>query len=190
MVKRASKKKPAKSSGGKQDFKHRDILWTPWRHEYIKGGVQEKGPKECVFCTAIRKGSQFESLILDTSEHCAVILNKYPYNNGHTMVIPKLHTPDMASLPEEVFTDLHIQLRRACRAIQQAYNPQGMNIGMNMGKMAGAGIADHIHYHLLPRWGGDTNFMPLLGGTKVISETLDQTYARLLPYFKKSGEKA
>jgi ATP adenylyltransferase len=172
----------------KPDFpQKREILWTPWRHDYIKGVTKEKSfnhENACVFCEALKTGPRFESLILTISEHSAIILNKYPYNNGHTMVIPKKHTDDLGALNAEEFADLNAQLLRAYGALQGAYKPQGMNIGMNLGRVGGAGIADHIHFHLLPRWGGDSNFMPLLAHTKVISETLEQTYKRLLPFLK------
>lgn len=162
---------------------HREILWTPWRHEYIKSGG-DRGTGECVFCAAISKGISVDSLVLATSKYSAIILNKYPYNNGHAMVIPKSHTHDLASLSIDEYDDLHAMLKRLYLGMQKAYNPHGMNLGMNLGKTGGAGIADHLHYHLLPRWNGDTNFMPLIAKTKVISETLEQTYQRLLPYLR------
>jgi ATP adenylyltransferase len=163
-----------------KDQKRRKILTAPWRHAYIKG--EDPASKlGCVFCDAFKKGASFESLILWKGRSCAIFLNKYPYNNGHLMVIPKRHTADFGSLTKVEFTELHLVLKKAHKILIDAYSPQGMNIGMNLGRVSGAGIADHLHYHLVPRWGGDTNFMPIIAETKVISESLSQTYKKLLP---------
>jgi ATP adenylyltransferase len=159
-------------------------LFAPWRREYIKGCEVGEEAKTCVFCSAFKKGVGFDSLVLYQGQHSSVVLNKYPYNNGHTMVIPHQHTADLLELSKEAFDELHQLLKKTYEAIRRAYSPHGMNIGMNLGRVGGAGITDHLHYHLLPRWGGDTNFMPVIGGTKVISESLEQTYEKLLPLLK------
>lgn len=159
----------------------RDVLFAPWRYSYIKRGGESD--KNCVFCDAIAKGPSLESLIVYQGKTCSVILNKFPYNNGHTMIIPHSHTGELADLKPQVFDDLHKLLKKTYEVLRQVYDPQGLNIGMNLGRVAGAGIVDHLHYHLVPRWKGDSNFMPVIGGTKVISESLEQTYQKLLPLF-------
>jgi ATP adenylyltransferase len=111
------------------------------------------------------------------------ILNRFPYNNGHIMVIPRAHLARLEDLPAEDFADLHDELRRAAAVLRGAYRPEGMNVGMNLGQVAGAGIVDHLHYHLVPRWNGDTNFMPVLAGNKVMIEHLDASWRRLRDAF-------
>jgi len=166
-----TKKKPPK----------RQVIFAPWRHSYIK---RARGETEgCVFCEALKKGVSEESLIVFKGQSCSVILNKYPYNNGHTMVIPNRHTANFEKLGSEEFSELHQLLKKTKEALQVAFQPQGFNIGMNIGQIGGAGIIDHLHYHLVPRWMGDTNFMPLIGETKVLSETLEDTYKLLVPLF-------
>jgi ATP adenylyltransferase len=181
IVKKIAKKK----SGGaveKTSQGHRQILMAPWRLKYIKGAdVSRCSLAICVFCEALKKGPSLESLILWSGQTCSIYLNKYPYNNGHLMVIPHRHTADFGALSEKEFSEIHAALKKAHDILIEAYKPQGLNIGMNLGRAGGAGIADHLHYHLVPRWGGDTNFMPVLADTKVISETLSQTYEKLLP---------
>lgn len=124
-------------------------------------------------------------LVLTVREHAFVILNKYPYTNGHVMVVPRTHTSKMEELSEEAFAGLHTLLHETVAAVRKAYMPHGMNIGMNMGRAAGAGIDEHIHYHIVPRWGGDTNFMPVFSDARVINEGIDDTYERLLPLLRK-----
>jgi ATP adenylyltransferase len=177
----AAKKK--KTSENKSQASQRKILYAPWRYSYIKSASKEDEKGECVFCASIKKGPSLESLIVYKGTHASVILNKFPYNNGHIMIIPHSHTAEIDELGAEEFMEVHALLKKAHGALQEAYNPHGMNIGMNLGRVAGAGIVDHLHYHLVPRWGGDTNFMPVIGGTKVISESVEQTYQKLLPLF-------
>lgn len=114
-----------------------------------------------------------------------VVLNKYPYNNGHVLVLPIRHTGDFVGLSEAEQRDIHALLLETVRILTSLYEPAGFNVGLNLGAAAGAGIPDHLHYHIVPRWRGDTNFFPLLAGTKVVVETLEQTYARLLPSFER-----
>jgi len=140
-------------------------------------------PEGCIFCRFPAETSDRENLVLGRSAHAFVILNKYPYNNGHLMVIPRRHVADLSLLPEEEFQDLHRLLRASVQQLAAAYQPQGFNLGMNLGRVAGAGIADHLHYHVVPRWGGDTNFMPVLAETKVMIEHLGSSYDRLRVLF-------
>lgn len=136
-----------------------------------------------MFCTAVRLGPSPESLLLHVGEKAIVILNKFPYNNGHILVLPKRHTGEFLELTKEEHAEIADCMTRSIAAIKDAYNCAGFNCGLNLGAASGAGIPEHIHYHIVPRWNGDTNFFPLLAETKVVVETLEQTYARLLPYF-------
>ena len=161
---------------------HRKVLYAPWRQSYVSTAAKDEN-EACVFCAALRTGVSLESLIVFKGETCSVILNKYPYNNGHTMVIPHRHIGDFSNLTEKEFHEIHLLMQKTYRVLQQAYQPHGMNIGMNLGRVGGAGILGHIHYHLVPRWNGDTNFMPVVAQTKVISEGLEETYKKLVALF-------
>jgi ATP adenylyltransferase len=155
------------------------VLWAPWRMRYIEG---EK-PRECLFCAAPETATLRERLILHCTRYSRVMLNKYPYNNGHLLVAPHRHTATLAELPEVEFLDLMHTLREAVALLERALRPQGMNVGLNLGTSAGAGIADHLHWHAVPRWAGDTNFMPVVGSVRVMPEHLLDSYDRLRPYF-------
>jgi ATP adenylyltransferase len=154
-------------------------LWAPWRGEFINAEKRD----DCIFCTFPGEARDPENLILGRSARSFVILNKFPYNNGHLMVIPLRHTDDFTSLDADETLDLHQLLQLSVRILGDVYRPQGFNIGMNVGAVAGAGIAGHIHHHVVPRWGGDTNFMPVIGATKVMIEHLQTTYEKLRPRF-------
>jgi ATP adenylyltransferase len=143
-------------------------------------------PEGCIFClfpAETGEAADRRNLILARTAHSFAILNRYPYNNGHLMVIPRRHTAEFAALSDDELEDLHKLLRRAVQVLREAYHPEGFNIGMNLGVAAGAGIADHLHYHVVPRWGGDTNFMPVIGTTKVMVEHLDQSFETLQALF-------
>ena len=157
-------------------------MWAPWRMEYITS--QPKDSNECVFCSSPKIKDDSKNHIVYRAKHCYVMLNKYPYNNGHVMVLPYEHINDILNLSEAVQMECHQVINKTIKALRKVYNPQGINLGMNMGLAAGAGIAEHIHYHILPRWQGDTNFMPVVAGVKVISESLDVTYSKLKQAFK------
>ena len=160
-------------------------LWAPWRMEFILG---EK-PKACIFCTfPAEQGAEADrkNLILGRTAHSFAILNRFPYNNGHLMVIPRRHTADFGALSHPELADLHELLRLSVAMVKEAYQPEGYNIGMNLGRIAGAGIADHLHYHVVPRWGGDTNFMPVLAETKVMVEHLTTSYDKLRALFDRA----
>lgn len=152
-------------------------LWTPWRMQYVQEASGE--PPGCLFCEVASQQRDAEHLILERGEHAFSILNLYPYNTGHAMVAPYLHTADLAQLPAEVGADMLRLTQRLVAALQAEYRPDGFNLGMNLGRVAGAGIPDHLHAHIVPRWSGDTNFMPLTADTKVLPETPRRTYARL-----------
>ncbi len=153
-------------------------LWAPWRMEFIEAPK----PAGCIFCDfPAQEGAEADrrNLIVHRTAHSFSILNRFPYNNGHLLVIPRMHTASLEALPPEAFADLHEELRRALGVLRAVYRPEGFNVGMNLGKVAGAGIADHLHYHLVPRWGGDTNFMPVVAETKVIIEHLETAWERI-----------
>jgi ATP adenylyltransferase len=155
-------------------------LWAPWRTEYITA----KKSGECIFCTAKSKGPK-DGLVLFDGSLSLVMLNKFPYNIGHLMVSPLRHVSKLEELTPEESIDLFRLLRHSAATLSQAFNPEGFNIGMNIGKAAGAGVDGHLHLHIVPRWEGDTNFMPFLSETKVISEHIEKTYTKLKPLFER-----
>jgi ATP adenylyltransferase len=155
-------------------------LWSPWRLAYVSGG-ESKG---CVFCDA-QTSERATPLVLFGGTTCFVILNLYPYNNGHLMVVPRRHVATLAEATRDELTELVGLTRVAEMALTEAYHPQGLNVGMNLGRAAGAGVADHMHVHVVPRWAGDTNFMTVVGEVRVLPEELEQTAARLRPIFEK-----
>ena len=154
-------------------------LWAPWRMEYIN---QEK-PQECIFCTFPTLENDRDNLLLGRSAHSFAMLNRFPYNNGHLMVIPRRHVAQLSALSAEEYADLQALLREAVAILGEEYKPEGMNVGMNLGRVAGAGIDQHLHWHAVPRWGGDTNFMPVIGETKVMVDHLLGSFERLRPRF-------
>jgi ATP adenylyltransferase len=156
-----------------------DRLWSPWRHAYVTRNAEDTG---CVFCDALQH-DEGRALILDEGPTCFVILNLYPYNSGHLMVVPRRHVGMLAALETEELTELAILTRRAEIVLTEAYQPQGLNVGMNLGRPAGAGVLDHLHVHLVPRWTGDTNFMTVVGNVRVLPEDLSRTAERLRPIF-------
>jgi len=154
-------------------------LWAPWRLAYISG---EKGKEDgCVFCTkpSLDSSNDRDSLILYRGRYNYIIMNLFPYNNGHCMVVPYRHTADLCELPDEETLELMQLTQLTLRVFKKVYGPEGFNTGFNLGKAAGAGIRQHIHYHILPRWEGDTNFIAVLGETRVISEHIFNTYDKL-----------
>lgn len=161
-----------------------EIKFTPWRMHYIQG--TDKQHETCVLCDLheSQPSEDRKNLVLFRGETCYVVLNLFPYNTGHLMVVPYTHTADIVGLEEVIAQEL-FALTRACVAnLRTAYNPHGFNTGMNLGRIAGAGIDEHLHMHILPRWSGDSNFMPLIGGTKLVPESLEDTYDKLYPLFQ------
>jgi ATP adenylyltransferase len=153
-------------------------LWTPWRLGYVTTASREL--PGCVFCEALSQESE-TSLIVFRGASCFVILNLYPYNNGHLMVVPQRHVGRLAGLSPEELTEMMGLTRSVEMALQELYQPHGFNMGLNLGKPAGAGVLDHLHMHVVPRWNGDTNFMTVVGETRVLPEELSQTADRLRP---------
>jgi ATP adenylyltransferase len=156
-------------------------LWSPWRLAYVSSSGE---PTSCVFCDA-QADSAAAPLVLHRGATAFVILNLYPYNNGHLMVVPNRHVAALSLATPDELNEMMRLTQAAEAAITEAYKPQGINIGMNLGRPAGAGIADHMHIHVVPRWSGDTNFMSVVGGVRVLPEDLEQTGNRLRPVFER-----
>jgi len=159
----------------------RRIFFRPERSSYIR---KDKRNDECVFCIANNSELSFESLCVFKTEHSMILLNKFPYNSGHLLVLPRQHCGDLLKLSDEQYNDLQNTLKLAVKSIQEVYQPSAMNIGMNHGAAAGAGLPDHLHYHLVPRWNGDLNFFPLIAETKLVIEDLSESYEKYLKYFQ------
>lgn len=163
-----------------------DQLWAPWRMSYIKN--VDKVDEGCIFCTKPQQHEDRANHILYRGTTSYIIMNLYPYNNGHLMVIPYQHTSDMLDLPAATAAEMWSLLSVSKRALSETIHPDAFNIGMNIGRTAGAGIDQHVHMHIVPRWNGDTNFMPVIGKTKIISQGIDETYSQLLPYITDLAE--
>jgi ATP adenylyltransferase len=152
--------------------------------EYIQGARDPSG-EGCLFCDKPKEGDDRAALILARAEAAFAMLNAYPYNPGHLMIAPFRHTAELEGLDVGELRDVDLLLQRSVRTLKEASGPDGFNIGMNLGRVAGAGIADHLHWHVVPRWNGDTNFMPVVGETRVLPELLDDTWAKLSPLFER-----
>ncbi len=159
------------------------MLFKPERKAYVRRVQSKEAIEACVFCAALASGPSFDSLLVYRNEHAMLVLNKFPYNNGHVLILPTRHVGDLLQLTEAESHAIQALLTKSVAALKDMYTPSGFNIGINLGAAAGAGIPQHLHWHVVPRWSGDTNFFPLIGGTKVVVETLELTYQRLLPYF-------
>jgi ATP adenylyltransferase len=155
-------------------------LWSPWRLEYLIAPKSD----DCIFCAAALSDEDRENLVLLRGERAYLILNRYPYNNGHFLVVPYAHTPSLEDLEPPTLTEMMLLLNRGLAALRATMAPEGFNIGANLGAVAGAGIEEHVHIHAVPRWGGDTNFMPVVGDTRVVPQTWCQTYEMLQAFLK------
>lgn len=154
-----------------------DRIFAPWRSEYILSS--DKKEEGCIFCDFPKENKDEENLIIHRGKLCFVIMNRYPYNAGHLMVIPYRHLHDFTKLTREEVAELMQTAQKAVEVLTKVMSPHGFNLGMNIGKVAGAGIDRHLHLHIVPRWNGDTNFMPVVGDTRVVSEALESAYRRL-----------
>lgn len=160
-------------------------LWSPWRSKYIESFKNDSDEKKCIFCAMSDYDPDDDNnLVVDQAIHTFTVLNLYPYNNGHLMVVPKKHTSEFTELNEIELSEVMKKLQSAQIALTQVVNPHGFNIGANIGKVSGAGIDEHIHFHIVPRWNGDTNFMPVIGEVKVISQDLLETKNKLIQAYK------
>lgn len=154
-----------------------DVMWAPWRMSYV---TEDRGDRrECVFCAAVTAENDADPYILRRGRTAYVIMNRYPYNNGHLMVVPYRHVPRITDLDTETITEMMVLTQTAQNVLDAAMHPHGVNLGMNQGSAAGAGIEEHLHLHIVPRWVGDTNFMPVVGDTRVMPQHLDETYELL-----------
>jgi len=161
-----------------------DKLWSPWRTQYIESFKNKKETNSCIFCDAVNeKVEDDESLKVYSTDNCFVVLNLYPYNSGHLLIIPNKHTSSIFDLDKNLVSEIMETVKISIRAIEKVMEPQGFNFGANLGKAAGAGIDEHIHFHIIPRWNSDTNFMPVIGNVKVISQDLLQTKKNLINAF-------
>ncbi|MDI9369787.1 MAG: HIT domain-containing protein [Synergistaceae bacterium] len=151
-------------------------IYAPWRMKYI---VAPKKDERCIFCCLPQEDCDEENMILFRGDKCFVIMNAFPYNPGHLMVAPYLHTAEFESLDSEILLEMQLLAGRCLKALDKSMSPQGFNMGINIGKVAGAGIDCHLHLHIVPRWNGDTNFMPVLSDVRVVAESLNETYIKL-----------
>jgi ATP adenylyltransferase len=156
-------------------------LWSPWRSGYIQSfnAAPKRRRKESLFRAALRSRDDRENLVAWRGKHCFVIMNRYPYNSGHVMIVPNRQTGDVQDLTKAELTEIMQAAQKVMKALDRIMHPQGYNFGANFGRTAGAGIDDHVHFHIVPRWNGDTNFMPVLSDTKVISEDMHVTWDKL-----------
>jgi len=153
-------------------------IWAPWRLAYVSDASKD-AEEECIFCAKPAEDDDEANLIVHRGERCFVILNLYPYTNGHLMIAPYAHSGALQALPAETVAEMMALSQRAITVLEGNYQPHGFNVGFNQGRVAGAGVEHHIHMHVVPRWGGDTNFMPVLADTRVMPQTLEQSYAAL-----------
>jgi ATP adenylyltransferase len=153
-----------------------DYLWTPWRYRYIADAAKDKG---CIFCEAVAANDDAKTLLVFRGKTCFVILNRYPYTAGHVMIVPYVHVADLVGADPETLSEMMLLAPRVETALRTTYRPDGFNLGMNLGRAAGAGVTGHLHMHVLPRWSGDANFMTVVGETRVEPEDLATTYEKL-----------
>jgi ATP adenylyltransferase len=162
-----------------------DYLWTPWRYAYVSTAEKATG---CVFCDAAAANDDAKTRIVYRGQHCFVILNTYPYTPGHVMIVPYAHLDELCNLPPKAANEMMALSQRMESVLRELYHPDGINLGMNIGKAAGAGIAGHIHMHVLPRWVADANFLSVVSETRVLPETLDQTWNRITTAMQKQPQ--
>ena len=153
-----------------------DYLWTPWRYAYVSRAHKAEG---CVFCDKIAAQDDRKEFIVYRAEHCYIVLNAYPYTSGHVMIVPFAHLDELQKLPAATAQEMMSLAQKMEGVLRQVYNPEGINVGVNIGKAAGAGVAGHVHMHVLPRWTADSNFMVSVSETRVLPEALETTYERL-----------
>jgi len=156
------------------------VLWAPWRMGYILSDQKEEG---CIFCLGKDRKKDEERLILYAGSLTMAMMNRFPYNNGHVLVAPVKHASSFEYLNDEEALDLMRLVQKSIQVLKEVMNPEGFNVGVNIGRVAGAGLEEHMHFHIVPRWNGDTNFMTVLGDVRVIPEHIKETYSKLLPFF-------
>ena len=156
------------------------VLWAPWRMGYILSNQKDQ---DCIFCPGENRNLDEERLILHVGKRTMVMMNRFPYNNGHLLVAPVSHVAGLDQLDEEGTLDLLLTVRRSIEVLKEAMGPEGFNVGLNLGHVAGAGVEEHMHFHIVPRWKGDTNYMTVLDDVRVIPEHIQETYRKLRPAF-------
>ena len=156
------------------------VMWAPWRAEYVLSNNKENG---CIFCPVENRKNDEERLILRTGQHSLVMMNRYPYNNGHLLIAPLKHAPGLETLADAELMELMHVVSERIILLKKVMKPEGFNVGLNLGRVAGAGVEDHLHFHVVPRWNGDTNLMTVIGDVRVIPEHIEQTYRKLLEHF-------
>ena len=154
-----------------------DFLWSPWRYDYVSSAEEQRGP--CIFCVDAGRGDDIERLILFRSTHAFIIMNRYPYTSGHVMIAPYLHIGNLTATAGEALSEMMNLSQHCLAALDAVYRPDGYNVGMNLGECAGAGVRDHLHMHVVPRWVGDSSFMTVTGETRILPESLGDTYRKL-----------
>ena len=165
-----------------------DFVWSPWRYHYIRANADGEHARDgCVFCLAPEAPDPATTLVAARGAHCYIILNLFPYTSGHLMVVPYAHVSALAAVDDETASEMMTFAKRSQRALDAIYRPDGYNVGMNLGKAAGAGIEQHLHMHVVPRWAGDANFISVIGETRVIPEEMQTTYEKLARYFAEEG---
>jgi ATP adenylyltransferase len=157
-------------------------LWSPWRMTYIQNSHK---PEACIFCTLPEMADSPQNLIVYRGQHVYAVLNRYPYTSGHLMIVPYSHQPSLDGLDAATRAEIMEVTTQAVDALRSEYRPQGFNLGINLGEVSGAGVADHVHLHIVPRWSGDTNFMSTVGSTRVLPEALEVTYWRIFKAWKR-----
>ena len=160
-------------------------LWAPWRMEYILSGDKNGG---CIFCPGNDRNNDVERLILYVGSLSIIMMNKYPYNNAHLLVAPIRHLPELGQLSSEESLDLMLKVRNSIEILKKLMDPEGFNVGLNLGRVAGAGVEEHMHFHIVPRWNGDTNYMTVFDDVRVIPEHIRETYGKLKPHFDKISD--
>jgi len=158
-----------------------DVFWAPWRMEYILSDNKDPG---CIFCTDDNREKHEDRLILFVGQKTMVMMNKYPYINGHLLVAPKRHVHGLDQLTDEENLDLLVMVRKSIDILKKTFKAEGFNVGLNLGKVAGAGVEEHMHFHIVPRWYGDTNYMTVFAEVRVIPEHIEETYKKLKPHFE------
>ncbi len=176
--KRVAKKKLTRKKTKPEWPVTRNVMFRPERMKYVRRLIRPEG---CVFCHALKEGVKPDSLVLCENGQAMLMLNKFPYNSGHLLVLPKRHSGEFTEMTDSEMRDVNELMKIGVEVLTEAYRPGGFNMGLNLGSVAGAGIPEHLHWHILPRWAGDANFYPLIAETKVVIETLEQTYERLVP---------
>ncbi len=166
-----------------------EVLWAPWRMTYIASFSNKERREGCFLCEAPRSPDLKSSLVVFRGQHSFVILNRYPYNTGHVMIAPYRHVPSLEDLTDDEMREISLLIKAVLQALRSVYRPEGFNVGVNIGDVAGAGVPGHVHVHVVPRWKGDSNYITVIGGAKVIAQTLEDTYDRLRPAVQEAARK-